>query len=634
MCGIIGHVVPHGTRLDLSETICTQTVSAMRHRGPDMEGTYRDDNVWLGHTRLSILDLSDAARQPMKSHNGQFEICYNGEVYNFFDLHESFSLSGIATNSDTEVILEAFAKFGVDILSKFNGMFGFAIYDKHNKKLWLVRDRLGIKPLYYHSCNSRFSFGSELEPLLELGGEESLKCNVSAISEWLFYGNTLGERTLYQGIKKLLPGHFLELDLKTFEYKIECYWNPQHIAGLSKYKGSSSDCANKIRDLLELSVKRQLVSDVPVGVFLSGGVDSSAIVAFASKHYKGKLATYSAGFDFDRGVNELPQAKKIAQHFGTDHSELHISGFEVADIIEKMVWHHGTPFSDAANIPLYLLSSEVCDTTRVILQGDGGDEIFGGYSRYSTLSFYRTARFIAKIASVINICTPRTKRFYKHQRYFRALSASTLDEVMSLLLTTEDVHFGPEMIFASDFKNAILKSYPFARYHQCRHFFKDEDIVNQMLLVDSMIILPDIFLEKVDRSTMAASVETRVPFLDNDLVDFCMNLTGNQKVSFGKKKWLLKKALDGIVPNYVLFGKKTGFGVPVGHWLRSSLKSFFFDNLRTFQRKHPLILENSVIERLYNEHLNNKRDHSFLLWKILNYLVWMNGKNIKISAVN
>ncbi len=518
MCGITGMVAREGKGFGPTARRISGALDSIHHRGPDSQGQFSDSQVWFGHARLSILDLSDAASQPMASSDEQYVICYNGEVYNFAELARQLNLNDLRSHSDTEVVLRAFAKLGTDSIELFNGMFAFAIYDKRTKKVWLVRDRLGIKPLYYCFDESGLFFASEINAL----GGKRLECDHSVVHEWLYYGTTLGDRTLYEGVHKLLPGHYLELDLITFSSIIECYWSPTHYSSCEKHTGSVSERIQQTRNLIDRAVKRQLVSDVPVGVFLSGGVDSSAITAFASRHYAGKLATFSVGFDFDKGINELPKAKQIAQLYGTDHHELHISGFEIADVVEKMVEHHGMPFSDAANIPLYLLSSEISNTTKVVLQGDGGDEMFGGYSRHSTLRFYKTARFLARIGGWANGLLPRNSQYYRRQRYINALAPDDLAGVMALLLTEEGRGSNPAAVFAPDFRRKILNADPFARYRECQSDFKGEDVVNQMLLVDAMIILPDIFLEKVDRSTMAASVEVRVPFLDNDLVDFCM----------------------------------------------------------------------------------------------------------------
>ncbi len=601
-------------------------LQCFRHRGPDAEGQFSDERLWLGHVRLSVIDVSEAGNQPMETQDARYVISYNGEVYNFVELAKTLGLTDLRSHSDTEVVLRSFEKLGSACFELFNGLFAFAIYDTDKKKLWLVRDRLGIKPLYFTAGPHGFAFASEIRALPRFD-DTQFECNLSAVHEWLYYGTTLGDKTLFSGIEKLLPGHYLELDVTDLSYRILTYWTPASFAREKKDDRPSMQIVAETRRLLEQAVSRQLVSDVPVGVFLSGGVDSSAITAFASRHYEGKLATYSVGFDFD-DVNELPKAKAVAKLYGTDHHEIHVSGADIADVVVKMVAHHGMPFSDAANIPLYLLSERVQGTTKVVLQGDGGDEMFGGYNRYSILSFYRSSKMIARGARLAMKLAPRGPRFHRRERLANALLPKDPAEVMALLLTEEDPFTKPGALFAPDFRRQIESADPFARYREVQAQFSGEDLVNQMLFVDSMIILPDIFLEKVDRSTMAASVEVRVPFLDNDLVDFCMRLSGPQKVRYGRKKWLLKKALEGIVPREVLYGRKTGFGVPYGEWLRGSLRPLFMDNLQLFGRNYPRVLDAAAVEAAFNAHSSRGRDRSFLLWKILNFTIWANTSKV------
>jgi asparagine synthase (glutamine-hydrolysing) len=602
----------------------------MQHRGPDHQGEFQDGRVWLGHLRLSILDLSSAANQPMVSKDDRFVICYNGEAYNFAELAKSLGIGGMRSNSDTEVLLNAFQELGVAAVSQFNGMFAFAMYDRLKQKIWLVRDRLGIKPLYYRLDAQGFAFASEIKGLVA-AEQAPAQCDLSSMHEWLFYGSSLGERTLYEGVHQLLPGHWLELDIASFEYSIQAYWSPSRQAALAPVQDSTPDLVAEIRRLLEQAVRRQLVSDVPVGVFLSGGIDSSAITAFATRHYAGRLATYSAGFDFDQGVNELPKARQIARHFGTEHHEIHISGFEIADTVEEMVRHHDMPFSDAANIPLFLLASRVAGKTKVVLQGDGGDELFGGYRRYTTLSYLPYLQWLIPVGRCVNELTGRGGHYYRRQRYLHALSAPDVATKMAWLMTEEDGWSHPAEIFTSDLRREIESYDAFARYRQCQSYVAEQDIVNQMALVDSMIVLPDIFLQKVDRSTMAASLEVRVPFLDHELVDYCMRIPGFRKVPRGKKKWLLKKSLQEVVPDNVLHGKKTGFGVPFGYWLRGSLKPLFFDHLAQFQRTRPGVLEEKTIRAWFAEHATRQRDRSFLLWKILNFMIWANQTGVRLA---
>jgi asparagine synthase (glutamine-hydrolysing) len=628
MCGVLGIATgPSGQGPGSAERF-QSALASLRHRGPDVQGQYQDGNLWLGHTRLSILDLSSAGNQPMQSADGRFVISYNGEVYNFRELARENNIESLRSGSDTEVVLRLFSEHGIDSLTKLNGMFAFAVYDVQARKLWLVRDRLGIKPLYYQLNASRLIFASEIKGILALS-PIAPTWETSTLHEWLYYGNALAGRTLYSGIRQLLPGHYLEVDLHSFRHEVHAYWSLKRQAGGALTAPTDEPCAlGETRRLLEQAVRRQLVSDVPVGVFLSGGVDSSAITAFASRHYAGRLATYSAGFDFARGGGELPKAKRVAAHYGTEHHELHIAGGAVADLVEKMVYHHDMPFSDAANIPLYLLASQISGHTKVVLQGDGGDELFGGYRRYSTLNHYRLLHAMARPLQHLHRFTPRYPLRQRVQRYMHAFAAEDIATTTALLLTPEDRLLECGAIFAPRIRSALEKCDPFARHRECQEMFREHDIGNQMSFVDLMTTLPDTYLEKVDRSTMAASLEVRVPFLDHDLVDFVVQLPGRSKMPWGRKKWLLKSALDGIVPAEVLHGPKIGLEVPVREWLQTALKPLFFDHLSSFAHRSPGILDIDHVRSLFAQTGSRQRNHSHLLWKVLNFTIWANNAKV------
>jgi len=566
------------------------------------------------------------------SGSGRYVICYNGEVYNYRELARELSLCDLRSHSDTEVVLRAFEAIGVDSFRRLNGMFAFALYDKEAQKLWLVRDRLGIKPLYYHLDHQRLAFASEIKAIRALTDQAGV-CDLSSLHEFLYYGNTLGGRTLYRGIQQLQPGHYLELDLRTFTWTIRPYWSLKDQARRENQIASSTAATiAETQRLLDEAVRRQLVSDVPVGVFLSGGVDSTAVTALASKHYQGRLATYAAGFD-DRGaVDERPKARRVALHYGTDHHELFIAGGGVPDLVEKMVHHHDMPFADAANIPLYLMAAQISQQTKVVLQGDGGDELFGGYRRYVTLKYYPVLHALARYGQHLDMLIPTSSLRHRVRRYLHAYAARDLGTTMALLLTLDNELAHPTSAFAPAFQRVIARSDPFARYREVQREFTDHDVGNQMSLVDLTVELPDIFLEKVDRSTMAASLEVRVPFLDHDLVDYVVRIPGSRKMPRGKKKWLLKQALRGIVPDDVLYGPKTGFNVPFGHWLRTSLQPLFFDHLEKFNRQRPGVLNAGVIRDWYANNKAGRRDHSYMLWKMLNFMIWGNNSNIAISC--
>ncbi len=631
MCGILGFV-PAAAQV---ESIVThrfgRALDSLRHRGPDNQGQYQDGKVWLGHNRLSILDLSAAGCQPMHSDGGRYVITYNGEVYNFRELAARHRMENLRSNSDTEVILRMFEKLGVGALPLLNGMFAFCLYDRELQKLWLVRDRLGIKPLYFMLNEGGFVFASEIKAILALS-DDSVPCNVSALSEWLYYGNTLGGRTLYAGIQQLLPGHYLELDLRSVTHEIHEYWSVDRQASAVRARVDTRVVIDDVRRLLEEAVRRQLISDVPVGVFLSGGVDSSAITAFASRHYEGRLATYSVGFDFSVNGGELPRAKRVARQFGTDHHEIHIGGQDVGDLVEKMVSHHDMPFADAANIPLYLMAAQIRENTKVVLQGDGGDELFCGYRRYATLKYHKILRPLARALQHIQGVMPKSPLGFRITRYMHAFAAEDLPTTMALLLSPEDRRGNPSAVFSPAMRQFLSSTDPFARYRDLFPLFDGHDIGNTMSFLDLSIILPDTYLEKVDRSTMAASLEVRVPFLDHDLVDYVVQLKGTEKMPFGKKKWLLKCALRDIVPDEVLDGPKTGFNVPFGRWLQTSLKPVFFDHLNRFARRQPEVLDVAHIRALFARTNAGVQDHSPLLWKMLNFMVWANGRNIELTT--
>jgi asparagine synthase (glutamine-hydrolysing) len=632
MCGLAGLVTFEPLSVELRSSNCKKIFDVLHHRGPDFQNDYCHENVWLAHLRLSILDTSNAGNQPMLSDDNRFIICFNGEIYNYRELISQYHLYNLKSSSDTEVILLLFQKFGTDCIKLLNGIFAFSIYDKEKNIIFLVRDRLGVKPLYYKSTNKNFFFSSEIKGIRSLDSNED-HFDIASVHEWLYFGNTLGGKTLFQGLQQILPGNYIELDTVNLTFKISEYWS---------LKNSTEDAFNnnhsltqKIRDvksLLEQAVKRQLVSDVPIGLFLSGGIDSSAIAAFGSKHVEGKLATYSAGFEFSKTGSEFENAKQVSNLFGTDHHEFFIKGKDIGELLEKMIYHHDMPFSDAANIPLYLMSNEVKNHTKVILQGDGGDELFGGYQRYQSMSSYSSYHWLAKIAKPAITLMPESILKFRLQRYSNAFSSNSIATTVGLLLTIEDQQNQPSKIFANGFKLKVDDFDPLALYKQKQKHFENRGVCDQLFYLDALINMPDLYLEKVDRSTMAASVEARVPFLDNDLVEYVYSLSYKDKVRNGEKKWLLKESLRGVIPDNILYGPKKGFSVPYEEWLKNSLKNIFFDNLNQFVYKYPDVLNYDYICTLFKLTEKNIQNHSFMLWKILNFIIWSNSnKNLKIE---
>tara|TARA_B100000963_G_scaffold361835_1_gene400139 strand:+ start:3768 stop:5630 length:1863 start_codon:yes stop_codon:yes gene_type:complete len=620
MCGILGAISKNNLP---SEVEFKNAINSIAHRGPDSKGFEILSNTCIfGHVRLSILDLSNKGSQPMTSSCGRYSITYNGEIYNFKVLQKKFNLNNLKTRTDTEVILELFKKIGVKTFSELNGMFALAIRDNKDHKIYLTRDRLGIKPLYFYKNQNSFLFASEIKAVYELLNKRK-EINFKKFSEWLYYGNSLGKETLHKDIYSFEPGNYAVINEKNLSFKIIKYWQiPLPNSNLSK--SNVQEIIAETQSLLEQSIKRHLISDVPVGIFLSGGIDSSAITAIASKHYD-SLSTYSVGFDFDGGINELQTARKTAKLFNTNHNEINIGGYDIADSIIELVGSHDQPFSDAANIPLYLISKKIRGEIKVVLQGDGGDELFGGYKRYQTLSNIKLMQLLSNVGNVFNNFSLKKSGFYKRKRYFSALLAKRDWKKIALLLTVESEDKKIMDIFGKEYKANFILEDPFKRYQD---IFPKENIplIDKLFMIDAQIILPDIFLEKVDRSTMASGLEVRVPFLDNDLVDYIYSIPAHLKVPNGKQKWLLKKALRGTVPDNVLEGKKMGFSVPYGYWISNQLKELLYDSINSANSNYQNIFNVDVIDELFSSHINVTRDNSFILWKILNMAIWLSKK--------
>jgi asparagine synthase (glutamine-hydrolysing) len=441
--------------------------------------------------------------------------------------------------------------------------------------------------------------------------------NWTALAQYLYYGNTVGEHTFFDGLHKLLSAHRLTVERNGC--KVEPYWKVEDI----KPVGDDVEQATlHVRELMDQAVERHLISDVPVGVFLSGGVDSSSVTAIAARHYQGRLKTYSVGFDVEGGIDELPKARLVARKFGTEHEELRLIGKNMPDVIERIVRCHDEPFGDSANLPLYLLCEALKGSVKVILQGDGGDEIFAGYRRYNVLSFERFWRTVSRPAMSIASLVFHGPTYYRATRFFRAMIDPDPAMRMALLMTEEPYDDPPTRVLSPDALQTIEKLDPFQRYREFYQRLRSFDAVQRMLYTDTQILLPDLFLEKVDRATMAHSIEVRVPFLDNEMAEYVMGLPASMKVKRGQKKWILRRAMRGIVPDEILDGPKTGFGVPFKDWLGGSLADYMKSVLLDPAVRSWGLFDQAVLERTIEEHLAGTRNNGFLLYKLLNLALW------------
>ena len=623
MCGISGILKFDGQPVSIARI--NAATQAIQHRGPDNLSVWTNQSIGLGHTRLSIVDLSEGANQPFHSPDNRMSMVFNGEIYNYIELRDELKTKGYSfkTTSDMEVVIHGFSAWGNGLFSKLNGIFAIAFWDSHERKLTLVRDRLGVKPLYVCETDSELIFGSEIKTILAAAPERSNRLSMQALHEFLYYGVPLGGKSMLAGIDQVQPGHAVTWSADTKQKCNDSFWS---YPTTQQRVGSDSEVISQTKFHLEQAVARQLTGDVPIGVFLSGGLDSSCITGFAARNYPGRLKTYSIAFDFAPS-NELDLARQVAEMHGTDHAEIQIGGVGLADTVLKLIRCHDSPFSDAANIPLYLLCEQISGQLKVVLQGDGGDEVFGGYRRYASLA---KARKYWMLAQCMRIPGVRNLIPWRQRRYLECFMPSQRYQRMARLLTLETTSDPPIQVLTDDIRQAVTRFDPFARYQEIEKGLSNLGDVQAMLATDMQIILPDTFLEKVDRSTMAHGVEVRVPLLENSLVDYVATLPDDFKVKGGEQKWLLKQAIKDVVPKSVLEGKKLGFGVPYSQWMRKPLRDFLHDQLATLSARG--ITKSNVTDKMRQSHVDGSEQYSFLLWKLLNLGAWLNEYKVELIS--
>ena len=604
ICGIIDFGGDSGAeRLDAM-------TDALTHRGPDSRGTWSDGIAALGHRRLAIIDLTPTGHQPMGS--GSVTMVFNGEIYNFEALREELVSSGVRFRgrSDSEVLLEGFRAWGNDLFGRLNGMFAVALWDDDARRLTLARDRFGQKPLYIAQVGGGLIFGSEIKALFA-SGRVSPALDPVGLHEYLWYGTTLGTTTLFEGVKRLEAGSAMTLDASGV--RTWSWWAPTDVAQL---RSTPDEAARGVRERLSAAVERHLVSDVPVGVFLSGGIDSSAITMLAARQLGRGLRSYSVGFDFDTVADELPRARRVAEAAGSEHHELRVSASDLPRLMAALVRAHDQPFGDVANLPLYLLCAEL-DDAKVVLQGDGGDEFFAGYRRYEVLRYERRWRAMARLGHGIGRRLPLGARGRRGLRFLRALREPDRALRYAALLTSESLDHSPVRVLTPELRERVQDSDPFARYRVEQGRVRHLDALQQMLYIDTRILLPDTFLEKVDRPTMAHGIEIRAPFLDTELTDYAMGLPSHLKVARGQSKTLLRAALRGLVPDEVLDSPKQGFSVPYADWLRGPLLPLLQESVMSCS-----LLDRGATARVINEHVRGQQNHGYVLYKLLQLAVW------------
>lgn len=628
MCGFVGILLnDFGARPEQRSHVeqkIRNMAGQLAHRGPDSSGAICGPAIAMAHQRLAILDLSVAGAQPMSAPDGEIHLVYNGECFNYMELKSRLQACKVRfhSESDTEVLLQTYRHWGLQGLNELQGMFAFALWDEHERTLVLRRDRLGIKPLYFGLSQLGLAFASEINAL-RAAGDVDATLNRQAFHEYMWFGNSFEDRTFLCGVSSLQPGHELvvgPLWQKEGIPKQRPWWRVEEWLSAGDLE-DQQEIALQLRGRIDLAVQRQLVSDVPVGVLLSGGIDSATITASAAIGSDKEITAYSCGFDYEVIPSAHAAASIIADHLGVSHRTLHVTGYGLESVIEKLVRVHGEPFADAANIAIYLMAQQIKEFASVVLQGDGGDELFAGYRRYSLLSSKLTGhrgliRLIAK-------GTSRGQHIHRFHRIMAALAEADSGQRMALLLTMETLRAAPEKMFTGGAKSDLFDGTdPFLAYARAAYRFQDQSPVKQMLLTDLTLQLPSQFLTKVDRGSMAAGIEARVPFLDEGVASFAVGLPEKVLASASSNKVILRNSQRERLPPSVVRARKIGFGVPYWEWLRGPLHSYARARLLDENFLSEFSLSRPTVEALLAEHRERKANHGFRLWKLLNLSVW------------
>lgn len=626
MCGIVGFI---DHRKKQTKTILQQMTDVIHHRGPDDSGYsfYTDTcHIGLGHRRLSILDLSSHGHQPMSFET--LEIIYNGEVYNFKEIRASLEKEGYSfkSDSDTEVILKAYHKWGIEAVDRFNGMFAIAIYDKQKHTITLIRDRSGIKPLYYYFKDGLFLFGSELKSFHQCPGFEK-EIDFNALAQYFHYGYIPQPYSIFKHTHKLEAGHYLTFDIRHSKFKIQTYWDVKTFYNLPKKDISYENAKDELEKLLISAFQYRMVSDVPVGVFLSGGYDSSAVAAILQAHSGKQIKTFSIGF-YEKGYDEAPYAKEVAAHLGTDHTEYYCTQAEALEILPTLPDIYDEPFGDSSAIPTILVSKLAKEHVTVALSADAGDEIFGGYGKYlTTLQYYNTFSKIPKFTkkplqyiftTIDPLKFPVVKNFYNINSKFKKIAkiletsdAASIMKITSQMFTT----FENQHIIKEDYNEYHTNFDPAL---QLNHH---NDILNNLLAIDYQTYLPDDILTKVDRATMSVSLEGREPLLDYRIVEYAAQLPSHFKMDRYQTKIILKDIVHKYLPKTLMDRPKKGFSIPISEWFRDELKRYFLSYL-TAEKLETAGLHAQEIIRIRDDYLNGREINTNRLWSILMYMMW------------
>ena len=621
MCGIVG-IVPLANAADPDGMQVDRMTRTIRHRGPDDQGFFRDGNVVLGMRRLSIIDV-EGGRQPLSNKQKTLWLVCNGEIYNFRELRSDLEQKGyrFKTGSDCEVMLHLYREHGDRFVERLNGMYGFALWDSKSRRFVLGRDRLGVKPLYYTTNNGCLVFASELKAILEIPGF-SVSVDMVALEAYLSLGYVPAPLTLVQGIRKLPPASLLTVEAG--KISISRYWSPPDSVDTGP---DEQEWSTSLRESLERSVRAQMVSDVPIGAFLSGGIDSSAVVAFMAKHSAQPVRTYSIGFEgtgAESLYNELPYARQVSELFGTDHQEIIVTP-DVVRLLPRLIWHLDEPIADSALVTTYLVSEFAAKDVKVILSGVGGDELFGGYRRY--LGEYYDG-FYRKIPAWLRTSViRRVAKGLPSDRHSKLLNTSRLlrSFVLSAELPFEERYRSYVEVFEAGALSSLMKTRAVDPVDSIGEAFRETtcaDRLQRLLSVDLKTQLPDDLLLLTDKMTMATSLECRVPLLDHELVELASRIPAHHRIRRGQLKYIMKKALGGVLPDEILHRPKRGFGAPVGAWMKKQLAPVMKSLLSEDAIENRGWFRWDAVRETIAAHESNRADHTDHLSALMNLEIW------------
>ena len=624
MCGICG-IVDYRSGF-ITENKIRSMSDKMAHRGPDDAGIYLKmdsiPQVALGHRRLSIIDLSERGHQPMSNEDGKIWVVFNGEIYNYRELKTGLEDLGhkFRSDTDTETVIHLYEEYGEDCVKHMRGMFAFAIWDSKNNMLLLARDRIGKKPLLYYNKGGKFCFASEFLSLLESGLIKK-DINHEAIHYYLTFGYIPAPLTIYKDVFKLPPAHMLIA--KNDKVVIKQYWSLDYS---KKIAVSEEDAAAEVLRLLKEAVGIRLYSDVPLGAFLSGGIDSSTIVALMSEISGTKIKTFSIGFE-EEDYTELKYAKRIADKFNTEHHEFIVKP-RALDILPLLVERYGEPYADSSSIPTYYVCNETKKHVTVALNGDGGDELFAGYDRYQAMlasEIYKGVplpikSIVRNFVEILPDSVNSKNRIRRLKRFFDGAELPIAERYLRWVgISSDDFR---AKLYSEDLKKELYGKDPVVWLKPYLSNSKTPDFLDKLLMADMHTYLPGDLLVKVDIASMANSLEARSPFLDHKLIEFVTSLPSQYKMKHLVKKYILKKAIRNIVPHENIYRKKMGFGLPVGQWFRNDLRDFLKNTLLSATALKRGYFKAGSVEKIVNEHLSKRGDFSFQLWALLMLELW------------